>query len=144
MKIRKALPLDADALASVENTQPHSAHWGKKGFLSESVSASSRIWCVHQEGEIKGFLALRFAAGFCEILNLAVLPDCCRKGLGTALMQYAFTDLEKQGVQQITLEVNVKNNPAILLYEKLGFRSVGRRSKFYNDTDDALIMKKTL
>ena len=59
-------------------------------------------------------------------------------------MQYAFTDLEKQGVQQITLEVNVKNNPAILLYEKLGFRTVGRRNKFYNDTDDALIMEKTL
>jgi len=41
----------------------------------------------------------------------------------------------------VTLEVRVSNVPAQALYRKLGFRVVGRRFRYYDDTDeDALIM----
>ena len=40
----------------------------------------------------------------------------------------------------VTLEVNVHNDIAIRLYEKYNFKEVGRRSKYYNNIDDAIIM----
>ena len=44
-------------------------------------------------------------------------------------------------IEYITLEVRISNTPAISLYEKFGFKSVGVRKKYYQDNDeDALIM----
>jgi ribosomal-protein-alanine N-acetyltransferase len=45
----------------------------------------------------------------------------------------------------MTLEVRVGNQPAIALYEKFGFVSVGTRPGYYVDTgEDACIMWKEL
>lgn len=140
MKMRPALALDAPRLAFIEETQPMSAHWGEKGMAGEIANASARVWCWEQEGEIVGFLALRLAADVCEILNLAVLPEACRGGIGFRLLSYALRDLRARGGKTVTLEVNVTNLPAISLYTKAGFKELGRREKFYNGKDDALIM----
>ncbi len=140
MRMRPALALDAPRLAWIEQTQPLSAHWGEKGFAGEVANAASRIWCWEENGEIVGFLALRLAAGMCEILNLAVLPDSCRKGIGFRLLAHALRDARARGAETVTLEVNVTNLPAISLYTKAGLAEWGRREKFYNGTEDALIM----
>ena len=43
----------------------------------------------------------------------------------------------------LTLEVRASNNPAIALYEKLGFVQIGRRKNYYrNPREDALILRK--
>ena len=42
----------------------------------------------------------------------------------------------------ITLEVNEKNIPAISLYKKYGFETLGTRKKYYNNQFDAYIMTK--
>ena len=45
-------------------------------------------------------------------------------------------------LKTFTLEVNVENTPAIKLYEKFGFKNLGIRKKYYNNTTDAYIMTK--
>ncbi|MCI9366191.1 MAG: GNAT family N-acetyltransferase [Clostridia bacterium] len=42
----------------------------------------------------------------------------------------------------ITLEVNEENKPAIHLYEKYGFQTVGTRKRYYDNKFDAYIMTK--
>ena len=44
----------------------------------------------------------------------------------------------------MNLEVNSKNQPAIELYQKFGFKQIGIRKKYYNMVDDAIIMQKEL
>ena len=44
----------------------------------------------------------------------------------------------------VTLEVNVHNEIAINLYKKYNFIEVGRRKKYYNNIDDAIIMTKEI
>jgi ribosomal-protein-alanine N-acetyltransferase len=47
------------------------------------------------------------------------------------------------GRRGYTLEVRVSNNPAIKLYESLGFKARGVRRGYYTDNrEDALIMWK--
>lgn len=144
MKLQLATPLDAERLAYIETQQPLSAHWGAKGFASETIQPAARVWCWEENGEILGFLAMRLTAGFGEILNLAVLPQACRRGIGFRLLAKALSDAKEKGGQEITLEVNVRNTPAISLYLKAGFKELGHREKFYNNQDDALIMGVTL
>ena len=51
--------------------------------------------------------------------------------------------LKKDGVYKLTLEVRVSNDPAIALYEKLGFQVLGRRPNYYSHPkEDAWIMGK--
>lgn len=50
--------------------------------------------------------------------------------------------MSKENCTLITLEVNEKNLPAILLYEKYGFINLGRRPRYYDNKYDAYIMTK--
>ena len=43
----------------------------------------------------------------------------------------------------ITLEVRDDNTPAIELYKKFNFDILGRRKKYYNNVNDAIIMTKS-
>ena len=53
--------------------------------------------------------------------------------------------LERAGQgEQYTLEVRTSNAPAIILYERFGFRPAGTRRRYYRDTgEDAMIMWRT-
>ena len=144
MKIRPATALDAPELARVEKTQPLCAQWGEKGWQSEVVQPSARVWCAEENGEIVGFAALRLAAGLGEILNVGVRPDWVRRGVGFNLLTRLLREAKEQGGEQITLEVNIRNVAAISLYSKMGFAEVGRREKFYHNNEDALLLKKEL
>lgn len=142
--IRRLLPADAPRLAQIETLQPHSAHWGAQGFAEEIQNPYSFVWCWEEKGVVNGFLALRLAAGFCEILNVAVDPAVCRRGIGFKLLYFALTEVRARGGERVTLEVNANNGPAIGLYTKMGFQPCGVRKNFYNGTEDALIMGKSL
>lgn len=48
--------------------------------------------------------------------------------------------MAKELSTSITLEVNENNLPAIHLYEKFNFKRLGLRKKYYNNTDNAVIM----
>lgn len=79
-----------------------------------------------------------------EILNLAVLPEHRRKGIGLKLMRWIMTYGRKSGVEQYHLEVRRSNTAAKNLYTRLGFRLAGVRTGYYPDNkEDALVMLHT-
>ena len=71
-----------------------------------------------------------------EIFEIAVRNTEKRKGLASELLSKLPNDKE------IFLEVNENNIAAINLYEKFGFKQISIRKKYYNNKDDAIIMKK--
>ena len=71
-----------------------------------------------------------------EIFEIAVRNSEKRKGLASELLSKLPNDKE------IFLEVNENNIVAINLYEKFGFKQISIRKKYYNNKDDAIIMKK--
>ena len=143
MNIRKATAQDIPRLVQIEMLQPFSAQWGLNGWQRELENTAAQVWCYEEE-KVKGFVSLRAVAGVAEILNIAVDPADCRRGIGSALLARAVAELKKQQVQEVTLEVNVRNYDAIALYTKAGFFERSRRKRFYHYTDDALLMGKTL
>lgn len=144
MKMRRALPADAAALAALECRQPRAAGWGEKGFATELAQPCAYIWCAQEQGEILGFLALRCAAGCAEILNVAVAPHRTRQGIGRALLRQAFAALRAQAAEQVSLEVAQDNVPAQALYARAGLKPLGRRKDFYGSGCDGLVMGMNL
>ena len=63
------------------------------------------------------------------IVQVGVVPAARGRGLGGALVTEALRRMRADGATQAWLDVNV-DNPAVLLYRKLGFEHRGRRARF--------------
>lgn len=95
-----------------------------------------------------GFVLSREVAGEGEILTVAVNEKFGRQGLGWRLMQAALREALSRGGENMFLEVEAENRPAVDLYRKLGFRKVGERPAYYAGADGrrsaALVMSRDL
>ncbi|WP_241160143.1 ribosomal protein S18-alanine N-acetyltransferase [Desulfovibrio sp. ZJ369] len=75
-----------------------------------------------------------------EILNLAVVPEARRQGLGRRILHLSLQVARKMGMHRVLLEVRAGNHAAISLYESSGFQRIGLRPRYYTDSgEDALI-----
>ena len=91
-----------------------------------------------------GFVMARVAEDEAEILTIAVAPQarCC--GLGSALLNRAAQTASSMGARMMFLEVSESNAAAMALYQRSGFREVGRRKSYYGPAEDALILRAEL
>ena len=77
-----------------------------------------------------GFVLTRKGADEEELLLIAVLPEHRRRGLGETLIRLLFEEARMRGTTRIFLEMR-KGNPAVHLYEKVGFEPIGKRPNYY-------------
>ena len=75
-----------------------------------------------------------------QILNFAIDIAYQHQGYGEKLLYHVMDKLDEYS--SIFLEVRKSNFPAINLYLKFGFSELGIREKYYNDGEDAIIMKR--
>lgn len=115
--------------------------WSEKA-LSESLESPYSRFLVALDGDrVAGYIGLYALSGEGSITNVATHPDYRRQGLGRALIEGAIIVAEKEKLEYITLEVRQSNSPAISLYEKCGFKVMGKRRNFYSSPrEDAIIM----
>ena len=87
-----------------------------------------------------GFVVLRQAADEADVVTIAVLPGCRRRGLGRALLEAGLERLTTRGVRRVFLEVSEANVAAAALYCGCGFVQVGRRGDYYPGGEAALLL----
>lgn len=76
-------------------------------------------------------------------LGLMVAASHRRRGIGTALLEHAVDWARDAGIRKLELHVFPHNEPAIRLYERVGFEREGyRRNHYRRGTDyvDAVLM----
>lgn len=135
MILRDASASDLDALLAIDGvgwTRAHLEAELGKGLL------------VADEGGPVGFAAIRAVAGEAQLYMVAVRAADRGRGVGRKLLEEGFRRAKAAGCSRATLEVSEKNAAAVGLYGSLGFAIVGRRSKYYNDGADALLMDASL
>lgn len=117
--------------------------WSEMSIASELRNIWS-YWVVALDGdEVVGYIGSQSSCDETDIMNIAVHPDCRRRGIAESLIDNLIKELKNRGSHALMLEVRVSNDPAIALYEKLGFQQVGRRKNYYrNPKEDALILRK--
>lgn len=104
------------------------------------------------DGAVQGYIMCRIERGLsklrslrptrlCHVVSIAMREPYRRRGIATALMVEAMRNGgEEYQTTECFLEVRVSNEPAIRLYEKLGFVKVKRSPRYYMDGEDALTM----
>ena len=117
--------------------------WSEKSIATE-LDCRLSCWLVALEGDqVVGYVGSQTVIDETDMMNIAVHPDYRRKGVAEMLIGELILALKERGSKALLLEVRASNNPAIALYEKLGFCQVGRRPNYYrNPKEDALILRK--
>lgn len=118
--------------------------WNPLSFAYELNNRDAIIRVAVLEREIAGYVCLRTIFDVTHVMDLAVHPGLRRSGIGSMLLKSALQQLRRtrQDVSRVTLEVRESNIAAIRLYEKFGFREIGRRKEYYKKpVEDAVIME---
>ncbi len=104
------------------------------------------------DGEIQGYIMCRVERGLskfrglrparlCHVVSIAVREPYRRRGIATAVLHTAMGNgRESYNASECFLEVRISNEPALVLYEKLGFSKVKRNYGYYMDGEDAWMM----
>jgi [ribosomal protein S18]-alanine N-acetyltransferase len=99
----------------------------------------------NQLAEIQAFAAatllLDGEQNLCQLDSIAVHPEARRRGIATVLLRALLAWAAQNRAHHFSLEVRAGNAPALALYQHLGFRPEGRRSRYYtHPEEDALIL----
>ena len=132
--IRPANESDLRDVVSIENAS-FDHPWTMEGFRAFLDSPAVRF-SVLDDGSVRGYVIYALICGEAEIYNIAVAPDYRRRGFGAALLDEAL-----KSADAAFLDVREGNAPAIALYEGRGFEKAGVRKKYYENGDDAFLMK---
>ena len=136
-------PMTAEDLTQVVDIEQHSfPHpWTIEHFRDEvHYPHAFPLVAVTSEGGIAGYLCPSLVLDEGEILDVAVRGDCRGLGVGRLLVTEALRVFQEKGALRVYLEVRTSNQAAISLYLALGFRETGRRKRYYENGEDALLM----
>lgn len=129
-----------DTLAELE-TLCFSVPWSRSMIESELYNELAEYYVALRDGCVVGYAGSQTVLDMTSIMNIAVLPGERRGGIASMLMGRILSRCAERNVVQVSLEVRESNAPAIALYERFGFSSVGRRRGYYVKPDeDALVM----
>ncbi len=104
------------------------------------------------DGEIQGYIMCRVERGLskfkglrparlCHVVSVAVRELYRRQGIATAVLRTAMGNgRESYDASECYLEVRVSNEPALVLYDQMGFSRVKRNYGYYMDGEDAWMM----
>lgn len=127
--------------ASTRNEELASVPWTgeqKEAFLEMQFGAQSRHYREHYpdadfliilaEGRPTGRLYVARWPREVRIVDISLLPEYRGKGIGTSLLKGLLTEADATG-KPVTIHVE-RFNPALHLYERLGFRAVADRGVY--------------
>lgn len=123
--LEKAAFKDLDALAALSvatfKDNPEDARrMAEKILLARSREGFKAVY----RGEVIGMLSVDYEEKDPGIFGLAVRPDFQHQGFGRRLLALILNHLFDRGALCVKLEVDSKNDHALHLYQKIGFKTV--------------------
>lgn len=142
----KILPMTMEDLEVIKYDleEKFDKFWTYGILKSEIANINSRYIVAECKNEIVGFAGFTLIVDEANVMNIVIKKEKRKQGIGSLLLEQLIYIAKELKAATITLEVNSNNVPAINLYKKFNFQEVGLRKKYYNNTDDALIMTKKL
>ncbi|AIE88014.1 ribosomal protein S18-alanine N-acetyltransferase [Fimbriimonas ginsengisoli] len=128
------------AILAIEG-RTNTAPWSERSFRNELDHPHGIFLVAILSGEVIGYGGIWLVIDEAHVTTIAVAQEHQRKGIGEKLMVELLRRGQEKGMLCSTLEVRAGNDPAIKLYEKLGFTISARRKGYYPDNrEDAIVM----
>ena len=102
------------------------------------------VLAARDRRRVVGFAIMEFYAIHAHLNLLAVQPGFRRQGVGRQLLEWLEASARTAGIFTVNLELRSTNDGARAFYEKLGFRSAGRKAAYYDGREDAVRMTHNL
>ena len=115
-----------------------------RGNFEDSLKSGYSCWVMEEGDAAVGYAVVMQVFDEAHLLNFSVVQAAQRRGVGAALLAFLREAVRARGAAQFFLEVRPSNTPALSLYEKAGFASIGRRKGYYpavGGREDALVMR---
>lgn len=116
--------------------------WPRNAYRRELVQNRMASYMVIRDGDdLVGYAGLWKMHDEAHVTTIGVRRRDQGRGFGLALMLALIDTAYAQDARWMTLEVRASNYGAMALYEKLGFKVIGRRRGYYTDDgEDAVVM----
>lgn len=116
--------------------------WSYNVLKQELENDKTKYIIAKEKNKVVGFAGISVIFDEATLNNIVVKKSYRGRGIGGELLETLIELCSDLNLKSFTLEVNVENTPAIKLYEKFGFKNLGIRKKYYNNSTDAYIMTK--
>lgn len=132
---------DIEAVAELERTLFPTDSWSIEQFWEE-LAQPTRWYVVAKDdnGGVAGYAGLFLLAPEADLQTIGVAHSAQGRGVGQLLLNALIEHARQQGCRRLLLEVRAGNLPALNLYRKAGFTQLSRRSRYYPDGGDAIVM----
>jgi ribosomal-protein-alanine N-acetyltransferase len=116
--------------------------WSPSLFVSEMTAGRTRCYLVAlDDRRVIGYAGLISYGEEAHVTTIAVEPEQQRRKIGTRLLWELIHEAQRMEAHAVSLEVRVTNWGAQRMYARFGFRPVGVRKGYYQETnEDALVM----
>lgn len=118
--------------------------WNANVLKTELENPLSKYIVAIYNNNVVGYAGIWRAIDEGHITNIVTRKDKRNNKIATQMLEKVIKMAEDEKLKCVTLEVNIKNENAIKLYKKFNFKEVGKRKKYYNNIDDAIIMTLSL
>ena len=115
--------------------------WSKEALEQELLN-ENRIYILAKDentNEILGFAGISIIFNEAELMNIVVKKNKRKHGIGKALLEKIINICIENNIEVVKLEVNENNISARNLYKSCGFIQTGKRERYYNNKDAAIL-----
>lgn len=140
--LRELTSDDIDALIEIEKASS-SLPWSDNLFKSEVAREGGHKIGVELDGKLVGFGFGAQDNDSWHVMNLAVMPEVRKSGVGSRLLAELVEAGELAGANEHLLAVRASNEAAINMYKSFGFGQIDVSQNYYDDNnEDAVVMSR--
>ncbi|NBB94041.1 MAG: ribosomal protein S18-alanine N-acetyltransferase [Gammaproteobacteria bacterium] len=143
--VRAMARCDLDAVSRIE-TASYPFPW-TRGIFQDCMRVGYRCHVLDFDRAVAGYCVVSHALDEAHLLNLCIHPERRREGLALLLLEHLVREAQLGSADRLFLEVRPSNVAAVALYERSGFRAIGRRPGYYpadEGREDAIVMVRHL
>ena len=143
MRLRPAAAEDVAAVTALERQLFGVDAWSEDS-VREELTGERRTALLAEEGDVAGYGITLLAGDVVDLQRIAVAPAHRRTGFATQLLTELQQSAREAGADRMLLEVSAANTGALAFYAAAGFVEIDRRTRYYRDGMDAVVLRLSL
>jgi ribosomal protein S18 acetylase RimI-like enzyme len=147
VRVRRAELSDLDDLVALEDATFDSDRLSRAQYRRHLDSDTAQVLVAsanHRRFLGTAVVFFRKGSRVARLYSIASKPEARGKGVGSALIAAVEGAARARRCESLRLEVRTDNETAMRLYERLGYRQIGRYARYYQDGADAWRYEKVL
>ncbi len=119
----------------------YDAPWTQSKFNDSLNNPNILASLIIVDTQVLGYFVAIHSPDSADLLNICIHPDYQQQGLGIKLFENLIQKLQILSIDTVFIEVRSSNNSALSFYQKLGFKVIDKRKKYYSNGEDAKILR---